>query len=150
VTDVRPLRQTWRPLGTRLAGTIFGGMLVALVVAVWIAFGADVRARFTPIELMTLALLGLLALGVWWALMRSRVTATEQGLCVINGYKRRDYEWAQVLGITLRRGAPWASLDLSDGTSVSVMALQGSDGNRAINAVRALRRIIRERSAQHP
>jgi hypothetical protein len=66
---------------------------------------------------------------------------------VVNGYRRRDFEWAQVLAVSLRRGAPWAGLDLSDGTSVSVMAIQGSDGGRAVAAVRALRRLIDERSA---
>ena len=39
-----------------------------------------------------------------------------------------------MIALPLRRGAPWAELDLSDGTTVSVMAIQGSDGDRAKTA----------------
>ncbi len=31
-------------------------------------------------------------------------------------------------------GAPWATLDLADGTTISAMAFQGSDGARAQTA----------------
>jgi hypothetical protein len=133
-----------------MAGSIFGGGLLILLVAVWILLGADERARFTLFQRGTLVFLGLLAFAAWFALVRSRVTATDDGLVVVNGYRRRDYEWAQVLAISLRRGAPWAGLDLSDGTSIPVMAIQGSDGARAVAAVRALRGLINERSAPAP
>jgi hypothetical protein len=82
--------------------------------------------------------------------VRSRVTAAPDGLTVVNGYRRRDLDWAQVLGVSLRRGAPWAGLDLSDGTTISVLAIQGSDGARAVTAVRALRALIEERSGTPP
>ena len=135
------LPHTWRPFGARIAGTVLGGMLLALCIGVWIAFGAD-RARFTPFQKLTLVFIGLLAFACWFALMRSRITATSTGLTVVNGFRRRDFEWAEVIGVVLRRGAPWASLDISDGTSVSVLAIQGSDGLRARTAVRDLHRLI--------
>jgi hypothetical protein len=144
------LPHTWRPFGARLAGTLFGGMLLVLLVAVWIAFGADVRSRFTGFQRGTLVFLGLLAFAAWFALVRSRLTATPAGVVVVNGYRRRDLEWAQVLAISLRRGAPWATLDLSDGTTVAVLAIQGSDGARAVNAVRTLRALIDAHSAAPP
>jgi hypothetical protein len=136
------LPHSWRPYGARLAGTVLGGLLLVLVVAVWIAWGADVRARFTLVQRSTLIGLGLLALVGWFALMRSRVTADDHGVTVVNGYRRRVFEWSQVLAINLRRGAPWAGLDLSDGTSVSLFAIQGSDGQRAVRAVRELRELV--------
>ena len=39
-------------------------------------------------------------------------------------------------------GAPWATLDLADGTTVPVMGIQGSDGQRARRAVRDLRTLV--------
>lgn len=146
--DLPVLPRTWRPFGARLAGTLFGGMLLAVIIAVWVAFGAGIRAEFTTFQRITLIFLGLLAFGTWFALVRSRVTATERGVSVVNGYRRRDYEWAQVLGISLRRGAPWAALDLSDGTTVSVLAIQGSDGARASRAVAELRVLIEGHAAR--
>jgi hypothetical protein len=147
---VTTLPHTWRPFGVRMAGTVFGGGLVILLVAVWILLGADERARFTPFQRGTLVFLGLLAFAAWFALVRSRVTATDAGLTVVNGYRRRDFEWPQVLAVSLRRGAPWAGLDLSDGTSIPVMAIQSSDGSRAVTAIRELRRLINERSTPPP
>jgi hypothetical protein len=141
------LPRTWRPFGARIAGVVCGGMLVVLLAAVWIAFGAEVRARFTLWQRGTLVFLGLLAFTAWFALVRSRLTAEPEGVTVVNGYRRRHYEWAQVLGVSLGHGAPWATLDLSDGTTVSVLAIQGSDGSRAVRAVRELRGLIAARSA---
>jgi hypothetical protein len=146
MTGPTTLPHTWRPFGARVAGTILGTMLVALAVGVWIAWGADVRSRFTFFQRSTLVAMGLLCFAVWYALMRSRVTADDRGVTVVNGYRRRVFEWSQVVAINLRRGAPWAGMDLSDGTSISMLGIQGSDGQRAIRAVQELRRLIAENS----
>jgi hypothetical protein len=136
------LPHTWRPYGARLVGTLLGGMLLVLVAAVWIAWGADVRSSFTLGQRATLVGLGVLAFVGWHALVRSRVTAEQGGLTVVNGYSRRAFEWSQVVSVNLRRGAPWAGLDLSDGTSIALFAIQGSDGERAVRAVRDLRALV--------
>jgi hypothetical protein len=146
MTDRITLPHTWRPFGARIAGVVLGGMLFALVVGVWIAWGSDVRARFTLFQRSTLIAMGLIGFSVLYALMRSRVTADDHGVTVVNGYRRRAYEWSQVIAVNLRRGAPWAGMDLSDGTSISMLAIQGSDGQRAIRAVRELRRLLAENS----
>lgn len=138
------LPHTWRPFGARMMGTLAGGMTLILCIAVWIAWGADVRSRFTPFQKGTLVFLILLAGSVWYALMRSRVTATAEGITVVNGYRTRVYSWPEVVAVNLRRGAPWAGFDLADGTSISVVAIQGSDGDRAVRAVRDIRRLIAE------
>jgi hypothetical protein len=146
MTDRITLPHTWRPFGARIAGTLLGGMLLALVVGVWIAWGSDVRARFSLFQRSTLVLMGLIGFSVLYALMRSRVSADAGGVIVVNGYRRRAYEWSQVVAVNLRRGAPWAGMDLSDGTSISLLAIQGSDGQRAVRAVRELRRLLAENS----
>jgi hypothetical protein len=146
MTNRITLPHTWRPFGARIAGVVLGGMLLALVVGVWIAWGSDVRARFTLFQRSTLVAMGLIGFSVLYALMRSRVSADAHGVTVVNGYRRRAYEWSQVVAVNLRRGAPWAGMDLSDGTSISMLAIQGSDGQRAIRAVRELRRLLAENS----
>src|SRR5688500_3177159 len=133
------LPHTWRPFGARIAVWVLGGMLLALVAAVWIGLGAEVRGQFTTFQRVTLVVLGLLLFGVWNALVRSGVSATPAGLTVVNGYRKRTYEWSQVIAVSLRRGAPWGTLDLSDGTTVSLIGVQGSDGKRARRAVREIR-----------
>ncbi len=136
------LPRTWRPHGARIAAWVLGGMLLALVVVVWVALDSEIRAQFTTFQRITLVLLGVLFFGVYNALVRSRVSATEAGLTVVNGYRKRSYEWSQVIGVSLRRGAPWGTLDLSDGTTISLIGVQGSDGDRARKAIREIRAAI--------
>ncbi|MFL6159408.1 MAG: PH domain-containing protein [Marmoricola sp.] len=138
------LPHTWRPFGARMMGGALGAMLVAMVTTVWFALGSEIRSKFTGFQEGTLVVLGLIALGVWFALMRCKVRADEHGVVVVNGYRQREYAWSQLIGVNLRRGAPWAEIDLSDGTSISAIAIQGSDGDRARRAVVDLRRLIAE------
>lgn len=141
------LPHTWRPFGARLVGTALGLMLVGLVVATWILLGPATRAKFSPLEIGTLIFLGLIAFGVWFALMRSRVVAREDVLVVVNGYRKRQFEWAQVVGVSMRRGAPWAVADLSDGTAISMLGIQSADGERAVRAVATLRELATRQTA---
>jgi hypothetical protein len=139
-----PVPRTWRPFGARLVGTVLGVLLLVLVVAVWIAWGQEVRSTFSWSQRATIVGIGGLGFLGWFAIARSRVTADERGITVVNGYRRRVFEWSQVVAVNLRRGAPWAGLDLSDGTSTSMFAIQGSDGERAARAVRELRALVAE------
>jgi len=135
------LPHTWRPFGVRVAGTIFGAGLLAVCVMTWVGFDDATRAKFTMFQRGTLIFFGVLAFVVWFALMRSRVVAEASRLVVVNGYRRREYAWPQVVAVRLPPGAPWVTLDLADGTSAAAMGIQGSDGGRAKKAVRELRAV---------
>ena len=77
------------------------------------------------------------------ALMRCRVSATPERLVVVNGYRRRELELGRRSSrCSLPTGAPWATLDLADGTTVAAMGIQGSDGARARTAIRELRTLL--------
>ena len=136
------LPHTWRPLGVRMAGLVFGGALLVVCVAAWFAFDSETRARFTLLQRSTVFVFGLLFYAAGYALGRSRVVAEPDRLVVVNGYRRHDYEWAEVIAVHLPPGAPWAVLDLADGTTQSAMGIQGSDGRRAQQAVRELRALL--------
>lgn len=137
-----PVVRSFRPLGVRIAIAVFGTMLLSVCTAIWIAFGPTVRAEFTVFERLTLLAIGLGLFAGGYALARSRVVARTDGLVVVNGYRTRRFAWAEVVAITLRPGSPWAMLDLSDGTSVAAMGIQGSDGGRATRHVREVRGLI--------
>lgn len=140
------LPRSWRPLGVRLAGALFGGMLLVVCVVAWFAWDPETRARFTGLQRATLLALAMMAFAAGFALARSRVVAEADRLVVVNGYKRRELAWAEVISVHLPPGAPWAVLDLADGTSLPAMGIQGSDGARARTAVRELR-VLLARSA---
>ena len=140
------LPHTFRPLGARIAVFVFGGLLLLVTVVIWFAFPPEIRARFTPFQIGTVVFLGLGCAALGWGMARSRVEARREGLRLVNGYRVHDYEWTEVLGITLRPGSPWAVLDLSDGTSTSAIGIQGSDGPRAVRQVRQLRALAEQHS----
>ena len=124
VASDRPeLPRTWRPLGVRLAGAAFGAGLLVICLFAWIGLPDEVREEFGFLQRVTLVFLGGLAFAAWFALVRSRAVASDSGLTVVNGYRRRDFEWAELVAVHMPPGAPWAVLDLADGTTCSVMVL---------------------------
>lgn len=136
------LPRTWRPLGTRLAAFFFFGALLLVSAASWVLLGEEVRSRIHPASGVIVLIIYAMGAVVVYALARCRVDATEQGLVVVNGFSRHTLEWPQVLAITMPVGAPWAVLDLADGTTVSAIAIQATDGPRARDAVQTIRELI--------
>jgi hypothetical protein len=129
-------------MGVRVAVIGVGLMLLAVCAAAWFGFDDSVRARFDILQRLTLLIMGGGAAVCGWALARARVTADMEALVVVNGFRTRQLDWEQVLAIHLPDGAPWATLDLADGTTISAMAFQGSDGRRARDGVREVRALI--------
>jgi hypothetical protein len=97
----------------------------------------------------------LVALGVFagWFIgrfARVRVAADEAGLLVVNAFRRRRLEWAQVVGVRLGSGDPWVQLDLSDGTVLAVMAIQTADGARGRRMAAELASCVAQRAGHEP
>jgi hypothetical protein len=142
------LPHTWRPLGVRLAAIFFGGLLLVVCVSGWVAVGPEVRGRVTPYQQVTVVLIAAAGGVVLWGLMRCRVTASDRGVVLVNGFRRHSYEWPEVVAVHMPRGAPFATLDLADGTSIQALGIQSSDGDRARAAVVQLRTLVERTSAE--
>lgn len=142
MTSVPSVPRTWRPTGTQIVATVGGVLVTIMAGAFWIALEPGDRDSFTTAQLGTLGGIWMVFFVAWVALILTRITATDEGIVVVNGFRRHRFEWSQVFGINLRRGAPWAGLDLSDGTSNLVFAIQATDGFRAVTAVREIRALI--------
>ncbi|MDH2416376.1 PH domain-containing protein [Nocardioides sp. CER19] len=138
------LPHTYRPLGPRIVAVVLVVGLGVVCAMAWIGFDEATKAAFDVFQKITMAFFALMILACVHALTRSRVSATKEKLIVVNGYRRRELAWAQVVAVRLPPGAPWARLDLADGSEISAMGIQGSDGNRAAAAVRDLRRLVAE------
>ena len=133
----------FRPFGIRVAAVALGLALAAVLAAIWFAFTPETRAAFTPLQRVTLVGFGVTMVLIGYALGRSRVDAREDGLLAVNGFRSHFYPWERISRITLRDGAPWSLLELSDGTTAPAMGIQGSDGRRAVEQVKRLRAIQR-------
>jgi hypothetical protein len=141
-SDPPELPVIWRPLGPRVVGIAVGAGLLVICVFSWFTFDAETRERFNVFQRGTLLVLGLLAFTLLFGLIRSRVEAHADRLVVVNGYRRREFAWAQIVSVNLPPGAPWVTLDLADGETTPAMGIQGSDGARAQQAARELRRWV--------
>ncbi|RJQ81427.1 PH domain-containing protein [Amycolatopsis panacis] len=73
----------------------------------------------------------------------ARVRADATGIEVRNVLAKRRFAWDEVLSVSFPDGASWARLELPEDEYFSVMAIQAVDRERAVLAVRALRRLHR-------
>jgi Bacterial PH domain len=132
---------TWRPRRAR----VIPYALAAVVVAGMVVLAVGMPSNWGLGDRIGLVVIGLLVAWVLHLLGRCRVTADDRGLTVVNGLRTHEYEWAEVIGVSMAEGAPWPTLDLADGSAVPAMGIQASDGDRARLAVAELAEVIHER-----
>lgn len=141
------LPHTWRPTGPRIAGVVFSVVLIGGFAWLWVNFDDGTRAAVSGLQRATVIFFVGLGVSFMLALARCRVTATETGLTVVNGFRTHRYEWAEVVAVRMPMGAPWPQLDLSDATTRPMLGIQGSDGASARRAVRELKAVVAAQSA---
>ena len=88
--------------------------------------------------------LGILTFG------RSRVDADATGVRVRNVFVRHDLPWAAVRSVRFDRHSSWASLLLTNGDELSLLAVQAADKEHTVRAVEGLRALLAEARAAEP
>jgi hypothetical protein len=117
-------------------------LAVFVVVAVLLRNG-DTGVRFQRSDQAAMVGIGiLLAAGVMLFAI-ARVRADAEGIEVRNVLMTRRFAWTDVLSVSFPDGASWARLELPDDEYHAVMAVQAVDRDRAVEAVRALRKLHR-------
>ncbi|MDX6229411.1 MAG: hypothetical protein QOI76_2801 [Frankiales bacterium] len=127
--------RTWRAVRGRRAA-----LIAALAVLVGAAvLGAALPAPFQGGDKLSVGLMGIPVAAVLLLLARPSVTASAEGLVVRNLVGSRRLTWAEVVAIRLGPDDSWASIDVADGTSIAVMALQTADHSHTAAALADLR-----------
>ena len=117
-------------------------LAVFIVVAVLLRNG-DTGVRFQRSDQAAMVGIGiLLACGVMLFAI-ARVRADDEGIEVRNVLITRHFAWSEVLSVSFPDGASWARLELPEDEYHAVMAVQSVDRARAVEAVRALRKLHR-------
>ena len=114
------------------------------VLAVLLPRGSSEGQQFGAADQLAFFAIGLLLAAAVLLLTRARVQADEWGIRVRNVLGERAFPWPVVVGIDLADGAPWAQLELHDDETVALLALQAADGDRTVEGVLALRRLLRQ------
>jgi hypothetical protein len=146
VHDKIALPTRYRPFGARLAAGAAGVVLTGAVAFLWLMLPGEVQDDFTVFERATLVGFFAAMLVVLFAVYRSSATADKEGLTVVNGYRTHRYGWAEIVRVSLSPSRPWALIDLADGETMSLLAIQGSDGERAVRNARELAAVLAQQS----
>ena len=152
---------TGRPLPEALAGEFRprNALLVAGIVALALLAGAT----FLAVSLPSIApgrsttgdrwgIVVVAALGAAFLARHALVRAVPDaaGLTVRNLVHTRRVEWAEVVSVRFGQGRPWVSLDLADGDTLAVMAIQSADGARAMREARRLATLVEWAAPESP
>ena len=139
VTVPPALPRAWKPVLTRVV--FLGSALVSVVFfSGMAALGPD---DWQLHDRVGIGVCGLLVALVLVLLARPVARADRTGVTVVNFVRSRRLEWAEILGVNLRQGDPWVVLDLADGGTLAVVAIQPGSGRRqAIRAARELRACV--------
>ena len=113
------------------------------VVAVALGRGSDGDAAFRLADQISMVGLGVLVALALLAFTRARVDADIDGIRIRNVIGETVLPWQVVRAVRLDEGNPWASLDLHDDDTVALLAVQANDGELAVQAVLALRELLR-------
>jgi Bacterial PH domain len=146
MVETRRLPMVYRPLGARMVSAVSAGVLTTLVVFLWLMLPGHVQDQFDWFQRGTLIVFFVAVLAVLYGVFRTRVDVSERGVSVTNGYRHYDFSWPEIVSISLSRHRPWALVDLADGSTRALMALQTSDGPRAVRSAREIAAMISARS----
>lgn len=131
---------TMRPRAVRWAAYFSAAVVMAGMIG-----GAVMITSFHLGGRLLLLLIGLL-IALFCHLEASvRVVARPDRLEVRNLMRTRSFDWAEVLGVSFPMGDPWAHLDLADGRTYPLHAIQRYDGDRAVGNAHRLLHLVQER-----
>jgi hypothetical protein len=132
---IRPHRATWM-------SSVLAVFLLAVFVAVAILLrGSDTGVIFQRSDQIAMVFIGVLLAAATMLFATPRVRADAEGVQVRNVLAGRRFTWLEVLSVSFPDGASFARLELPDDEYYAMLAIQAVDRDRAVEAVRALRRL---------
>lgn len=137
----------FRPRAGRVVPLALGGVLLVMMLGI-AAFLTPITGREAGAgDRVGMAVFGV---GAAWFLTRLgsvRANARPAGLLVRNIARTRTLTWAEVVSVRFGPDRPWVQLDLADGETLAVMAVQRADGAYAQAEARRLATLVARHSA---
>lgn len=142
---IRPFRATWVSIVLAVS------LVVAFVVVAVLLRGSDTGVIFEASDQLAMIGIGILLAGGSLLFATPRVRADAEGIEVRNVVlMTKKYSWLDVLAISFPDGASFARLELPEDEYYGVLAIQAVDRDRAVEGVRALRRLHKQAWAKQP
>ena len=140
------LPRVWRPRSVRLVAYGLG----LLIVATLALLAVILPQNWGTFDRFLLVGMGLAIAATLHLLARPRLVATEEGVTVVNSIRTHVLSWAEVVDVQMPIGEPWPSADLADGTTLAVMGIQSTDGERARRNLEEFRSMLGRGEAAEP
>jgi hypothetical protein len=142
VTPSPELHEPFRPVRGRQMAVAVG--VAQAVVLIWVAFamsgtGPEAAHWYDRVGVL---LVSVAIGGMLWRFARLAAFPAEDALVVRNLSGDRSLEWAEIVQVRFGGGNPWVTLDLADGESLAVMAIQRADGPVADTQARRLATLV--------
>jgi hypothetical protein len=107
-------------------GIVWSSLIVFGVIAVVMPTQSD--GRWGVGDRLMFFGLGVAVAFIAWRYASIVAVPSRAGLVVRNLVLTRTLEWPEIVGIQFGGGEPWVTLDLEEGDTVAVMAIQKADG----------------------
>lgn len=132
------------PRRMRLICAVIAGMVVAFMVGAGLVLkhSSVGVVSFHTSDQVAIILIGLILGAGILALSRPRVDADLAGVRVRNILATHSLTWDMVRSVRFERSSAWATLLLTSGEELAVLAVQASDGEHAVAAVEGLRALV--------
>lgn len=127
--DVPDPLAPFRPRRGRAVALGVGWASLAVFGAIAVVMPAQADGRWGIGDRLMFFGLGVAVSFVAWRYASIVAVPSREGLVVRNLVLTRTLEWAEVVRVQFGGGEPWVSLDLEDGDTVAVMAIQKADGD---------------------
>lgn len=134
-----------RPYWTRIVVWVMSVLLVAAMVVVGLLLkqSNSGTVTFQTSDQVAMIGLGVLAAAAMLVLTRPYVKADERGVEIRNLGGVTRLPWQVIRSVRFSGSTPWATLELADDDTISVLAIQEVDRLRAVRAIEALRDLHR-------
>ncbi len=129
--DPIPDSGAWAPFRPKRGRAVALGVVwcsLALFGIIAVVMPAQAGGRWGLGDRLMFFGLGVAVAFVAWRYASIAAVPSRAGLLVRNLVVTRTLEWSEVVGIQFGGGEPWVSLDLEDGDTIAVMAIQKADG----------------------
>lgn len=138
--------RNFRPRATVIVAIIVSVLLVLWeLFLLWLIFW---REGDVPFNAGTWALVVCIGIILIYRHGTVRADVSETGIVIRNLFRTRSLEWAQIIAVRLGEN-PWVQLDLSDGNTIAVMAIQRADGERGRAEAARLATLVNQHGTAH-
>lgn len=133
-----PIRPRWAPV----VSVVLAVVVVAGLVALFVFVRPNAATELTAADYLLMVVFTAGLLGVLWRQGTVSALPDAEGVTVRNLLRTTRVSWNQIVTVRFSGDRAWAQLDLADGDTLAVMAIQGADGERARRSAQRLAALV--------